>query len=180
MTLEGTDLFSAFQPFHAEQHEQHEQHEKQQEQEIFDKPQREKPSSVPSKSNVQNNQASEQDFNKMFEQQQRVNLAIQQMKRQQIELAQQQQQALLQNNVQNAVGSQYLDKVFSDKRGFLKLIQFALIIVLALSIHALIKFLLKNYIKSNDFSFQRIIGLKLLYVFATLFILWNIKVFIKN
>lgn len=73
----------------------------------------------------------------------------------------------------------YIDRLFSKKKDMLKVFQLALIIVLAMSIHFVIDHYLRNYIKNNDFTFERELIIRLLYPFALLFILWNLKVFVK-
>jgi len=73
----------------------------------------------------------------------------------------------------------YFEKLCNKKKDLGKLIQFTLIIVLGLSIHYLIDYYLTNYISNNDFSFERKLILRLLYPFTILFILWNLKVFVK-
>lgn len=75
--------------------------------------------------------------------------------------------------------SSYLDKLFSRKKDLLKITQLSLIVVLALSVHFLVDNYLKNYIKSNDFTFERELIIRLLYPLSVLFILWNIKTFVR-
>lgn len=73
----------------------------------------------------------------------------------------------------------YIDRLFSKKKDILKVFQLALIIVLAMSIHFVIDHYLRNYVKNNDFTFERELLIRLLYPFALLFILWNMKAFVK-
>ena len=73
----------------------------------------------------------------------------------------------------------YVDKLFSKKKDLFKVIQLALIVALGLAIHHVIKHYLKCYIKDNDFSSERQFFLRLLYPLALLFVLWNLKVFLK-
>ena len=73
----------------------------------------------------------------------------------------------------------YVDKLFSKKRELIKLLQFVFIIVLALSLHALIEHYLKDYISDHDMSSWRQFFLRLLYPLSILFILWNLKAFTK-
>lgn len=75
--------------------------------------------------------------------------------------------------------SGYLDRLFSKKKDLLKVIQLALVIVLALSIHFIIDYYLRNYIKNNDLSFERELIIRLLYPFALIFVLWHMKAFVK-
>lgn len=80
-------------------------------------------------------------------------------------------------NMQEQTG--YIDRLFSKKKDMLKVFQLALIIVLAMSIHFIIDHYLRNYIKNNDFTFERELLIRLIYPFALLFILWNMKAFVK-
>lgn len=73
----------------------------------------------------------------------------------------------------------YFEKLSNKKKDLGKLIQFTLIIVLGLSIHYLIDYYLNNYISNSDFSFERKLILRLLYPLSVLFILWNLKVFVR-
>jgi hypothetical protein len=75
--------------------------------------------------------------------------------------------------------SGYLDRLFSKKKDMLKVFQLALIIVLAMSIHFVIDHYLRNYLKNNDLTFERELLIRVLYPFALLFILWNMKAFLK-
>ena len=80
---------------------------------------------------------------------------------------------------QNGSGPGYFDKLFSKKKEFFKLLQWVLIIVLAISIHFVIKHYLKQYISSNDLSPERETILRFLYPAGILFILWNLRIFTK-
>jgi hypothetical protein len=75
--------------------------------------------------------------------------------------------------------STYLDKLFAKKKELLKIIQFSLIIVLAMSIHFIIDYYLKYYIKNNDLTFERELIIRLIYPISIIFILWNLKTFLK-
>lgn len=75
--------------------------------------------------------------------------------------------------------SSYLDKLFSRKKDLLKITQLSLIVVLALSVHFLVDNYLKNYIKNNDFTFERELIIRLLYPLSVLFVLWNLKTFVR-
>lgn len=106
-------------------------------------------------------------FNKQYEQEQRIVHALNEIRRRKEESFPQTSQP------------SYFDKLFSKKRELAKLLQFALIIVLGLSIHYVIDHYLKNYIAEQDIPFERQLFLRLLYPFAVLFVLWNLKVFVK-
>ncbi len=75
--------------------------------------------------------------------------------------------------------SGYLDKLFAKKKDLLKILQFSLIIVLALSLHFIIDYYMKYYISNNDLSFERELVIRILYPIAIIFILWNMKAFLK-
>ena len=72
----------------------------------------------------------------------------------------------------------YFDKLFGKKRDFFKFIQLALIIVLGLSTHFIIKYYLQSYLNQSDMSPERQVILRLLYPLSILFILWNMKAFV--
>jgi hypothetical protein len=97
----------------------------------------------------------------------RIALLVNELKKQQMLTANMQEQ------------SSYIDKLFSKKKDMLKVLQLALVIVLAMSIHFIIDHYLRNYIKNSDLSFERELLLRFLYPFALLFILWNMKAFVK-
>ena len=80
-------------------------------------------------------------------------------------------------NMQQQSG--YLDKLFSRKKEVLRILQFSLIIVLAMSLHFVVDHYMKYYIKNNDLTFERELILRLLYPVALIFILWNMKTFMK-
>jgi hypothetical protein len=75
--------------------------------------------------------------------------------------------------------SSYLDKLFSKKKDLLRIIQLSLVVVLALSLHFIIDHYLKHYIESNDLTFERELIIRLLYPISLVFILWNMKVFVR-
>jgi hypothetical protein len=97
----------------------------------------------------------------------RITLLLNELKKQQMITA----------NMQEQTG--YIDRLFSKKKDMLKVLQLALVIVLAMSIHFIVDHYLRNYIKNNDLSFERELVIRLLYPFALLFILWNMKAFVK-
>lgn len=113
-------------------------------------------------------------FNKQFEQQQQMNAYLRQMT-----LASQAQpiQQIQQQHQQQESG--YFDRLFSKKKDFLKLAQWILIIVLAISVHFFVEHYLKAYISTSDFSPEREMFIRALYPIGILFILWNLRVFSK-
>ena len=71
----------------------------------------------------------------------------------------------------------YFDKLFSRKKEFLKLLQWVLIVLLAIAIHGFIKYYLYQYLSNGDFSFEREMVIRALYPLGILFVLWNLRVF---
>jgi hypothetical protein len=108
-----------------------------------------------------------QAFNKQYEQEQKIMYALNELKKKKEESVTVSQQP------------SYFDKLFAKKKELARILQFALIIALGLSLHFLIDHYLKNYIAERDLSPERQLFLRLLYPFAVLFILWNLKVFVK-
>lgn len=104
-------------------------------------------------------------MNRQYEQEQRIINALTELKKQK------------QNTT--ITSPSYVDKMMSKKKELAKLLQFALIIALGLSIHFIIKHYLKQFLSENDLSWERELMLRLLYPFAILFILWNLKTFVK-
>jgi hypothetical protein len=73
----------------------------------------------------------------------------------------------------------YIDKMYSKRKELWKALQISLIIILAMSIHFIIDHYLKLYINNTELSFERELFIRLLYPIAIIFILWNLKTFIK-
>jgi hypothetical protein len=172
--LEGTDLFSAYQPLQGAP--------------IIEKPMT--PQMAPMVEHIERERAKpierepEQPvfnaelFNKQYEQEQRIVHAIQELKRQKEAFNTQLATAQAQQPVVNEQHS-YIEKLFSKKKELGRVLQYALIIALGLSIYYLIDEYIKYYINNNDVSLERQIIIKLLYPLSLLFILWNLKVFIR-
>jgi hypothetical protein len=121
---------------------------------------------IPQNSNHQMN-ASQQQYGPPTTQEAKIAILVNELKKQQRLTANMQQQ------------STYLDKLFAKKKDLLKIIQFSLIIVLAMSIHFIIDYYLKFYLKNNDFTFERELIIRLVYPVSIIFILWNLKTFLK-
>lgn len=83
------------------------------------------------------------------------------------------------NAPQQESSSSYFDKLFSKRKEIYKVLQLSLIITLGLSIHFLIDHYLTKYLADNEMSFERQLILRLMYPLAVLFILWNLRVFVK-
>lgn len=109
----------------------------------------------------------QQPYSNPISQEAKIALLVNELKKQQKLTANMQQQ------------SSYIDKLFSKKKDLLKIIQFSLIIVLAMSIHFIIDYYLKYYIKNNDLSFERELIIRLIYPLSIIFIIWNFKTFLK-
>lgn len=198
--LEGTDLLSAYQqplvgsnfaanPFdnsyanflgeesHDEEKQMVQQPQPKQKLQIQEsKPQQQKFTEQPQ--NIDFNQQYQQQYsqpydantiNRQYEQEQRLVKAISQYKKKKEESVQQ----------QYANQPSYFDKLFGKKKELGKLLQVALIIVLGLSIYYLIDHYLSEYISERDISFERQLFIRLLYPLSILFILWNLRVFVK-
>lgn len=73
----------------------------------------------------------------------------------------------------------YFDKLGAKRKDVMRILQLSLVIVLALSLHFIVDHYLKNYIKNNDLSFERELIIRLLYPIAVVFIIWNMKAFMK-
>jgi hypothetical protein len=119
-------------------------------------------------------------FNKRFEQEQ-MHAYVKQMQNNAYYQAAQQQTATAPSHASSAgaSGNGYFEKLFSKKKEFFKLIQWVLIITLAISIHFFVKYYMKYYLNSNDLTFEREMILRALYPLGILFILWNLRVFNK-
>lgn len=73
----------------------------------------------------------------------------------------------------------YLDKLILKKKDVTKLIVFSLVILLALSLHDVISTFVKNYIEDAELTPTKAWSLRLMYPVLVLFVLWNIKTFMK-
>lgn len=175
--LEGTDLFSAYQPLN-------------QNSSLLDNfnddsvrdnsPKIEQKQEIPQQQPIKridndqvqsvstNNMYDASSFNKQYEQEQKILYAVNELKKRKEQYVQ-----------QTSNNNSYIEKLFSKKKEIVRLFQFALIIVLGLSIHFIIKHYLKIYIADHDFSQERQLFIRVLYPVAILFVLWNLKVFVK-
>lgn len=161
--LEGTDLYSAYQPLSDYEYVKMTQPEsKEPVPQPVIQPQKQEVRQPPPQPSLAYDANA---FNQRYEQEQKVlySMAANQAPRKKEEVQQQ----------------SYIDKLFSRKRELMKLLQFVFVIVLALSLHSLIEYYLKEYINDNEMSPWRQFFLRILYPVAALFILWNLKVFVK-
>ncbi len=73
----------------------------------------------------------------------------------------------------------YLDRLWGKKRDVMKLVMFTLVFMLALSLHWVAKFYMKDYLESNALTPTKEFFFRLLYPCAILFIVWNMRAFNK-
>jgi hypothetical protein len=83
------------------------------------------------------------------------------------------------NGSQQQESQSYIDKLYSKRKDLWKALQISFIILFAISLHFVIDHYLKLYINNTDLSFERELFIRLLYPIAILFLLWNLKTFIK-
>lgn len=118
-----------------------------------------------------------------LQQQQQQQLIQQQLRAQQARAQQQQQQQRIlasQQQQPNTARTQeptqsYFEVLGSKKRDIMKLIILSMMVLLAISIHSFVMFLIKEGLASSEMSFKQEIGIRLLYPIVVLFILWNLK-----
>lgn len=171
----GTDLNSAFSPFGADtdnyesvqqpyqnSHSPEINHKSTPISQIQHQPVEQQPMMKPSSMDVPTTLGSPSQY-----QDPKVAVLINELKKQQKMIANMEQQA------------GYFEKLGSKRKDVLRVIQLSLVIVLALSLHFVIDHYLKTYIKNNDLSFERELILRILYPVAVVFIIWNMKAFIK-
>lgn len=115
-------------------------------------------------------------FNKQFEQDQRINTLVNELKKQK---QQQQQAQVAAVYPQQYYDESYWDKMANKKKDIFKFIQSGLIILFAISLHIVIDFVLKHYLQTHDISYNREVMIRCLYPIGILFIAWNIIAFIK-
>jgi hypothetical protein len=106
-----------------------------------------------------------QSINSQYDQEQKLMTILNQIKQQ--------------KNTTSTESQSYIDKLYSKRKELWKAVQVSFMIILALSIHFIIDHYLKLYINNTDLSFERELFIRLLYPIAIIFILWNLKTFIK-
>lgn len=111
-------------------------------------------------------------FNRQFEQEQKIAVLVNELKKQK---AREYQYAA---PVEPEEG--YWDRMAGKKKELFKFVQSGLIILFAISLHFIIDFLLKQYLQSNDVSYNREVLIRVLYPVGVLFIAWNIIAFMKG
>jgi hypothetical protein len=121
------------------------------------------------------------EFNKEFERMQAFQAAANYKAHMQAQMLAQQQAAIPPAPATVSSNEQgYFDKLFSKKKEFMKLLQWVLIVLLAIAIHNFIKYYMYQYLASNDFTFEREIVIRALYPIGIFFILWNLRIFGKS
>ena len=150
--LEGTDLSSAYQNISAQP--QYDYYEKEEEQPN-------KPSIVAKDDNNLNV------LNKQFEADQKIATLVAELKKRKAATSVETEQP------------SYFDKLFGKKKELYKILQLSLIITLGLSLHYLADHYLGKYLSEREMSFERQLIIRLLYPAAVLFVLWNLRVFVK-
>lgn len=112
-------------------------------------------------------------FNKQFEQEQKINNLVNELKKQKLQQPQVPYQPAMYYE------ESYWDKMTNKKKDIFKFIQSGLIILFAISLHVVIDFVLKNYLQTHDISYNREVLIRVLYPIGILFIAWNIIAFMK-
>lgn len=107
-------------------------------------------------------------YNKQFETDQKIQALVSELKKRKATSTQ-----------QDPEQQSYFDKLFGKKKELYKVLQLSLIITFGISMHFFIDHYLTQYIADHDMSFERQLFLRLLYPIAVLFILWNLRVFVK-
>lgn len=114
-------------------------------------------------------------FNKQFEQEQKIAVLVNELKKQK---AINQQNAYMVSDSQVAQES-YIDKLIAKKKDIMRFIQSGLIILFAISLHFLVDFFLKIYLQENNITYGREVTIRVLYPVAVLFLAWNIITLLK-
>jgi hypothetical protein len=73
----------------------------------------------------------------------------------------------------------YLDRLWGKKRDVMKLVMFTLVFMLALSLHWVAKYYMKDYLESNALTPTKELFFRMLYPCIILFIVWNMRAFNK-
>ena len=110
-------------------------------------------------------------YNKQFETDQKIQTLVAELKKRKATTATTQQQDPEQQS--------YFDKLFGKKKELYKVLQLSLMITFGISVHFFIDHYLTQYLAEHEMSFERQMFLRLLYPISVLFILWNLRVFVK-
>jgi hypothetical protein len=69
----------------------------------------------------------------------------------------------------------YISRLLGKKRDVLKMIIFAMMILLAISIHTFVDYWMKDFATAYQLSYKQELGLRAAYPILVVFILWNLK-----
>lgn len=94
----------------------------------------------------------------------------------QLELLKQKQQSI---GAQGANQEPLYDRYLSKKKDVFKLLNIALTVLFAISMHFVLGDLIKSYLRNNDFSYNKETVIKFAYPMSVLVLLWSMKVFNK-
>jgi hypothetical protein len=89
----------------------------------------------------------------------------------------QKQKEMFENNKGQNIG--YFDKLLAKKKDVTKLIVFSLVVILALSLHDVVSFYIKQYLDEAALTSLKEFCVRILYPILILFVLWNIRAFTK-
>ena len=81
-------------------------------------------------------------------------------------------------SIQN--NASYLDQMINRRRDILKMVIFAMSIVLAISLHTLVDFWLREISLSNELAFKQELGIRFLYPVLVVIFLWILKSFVGS
>lgn len=168
--LEGTDLMSAYSTLS-----------NQPSYDMYEKDQDYQPMHEPASSKSQQSAPKDDTMNlinKQFESDQKIATLMAELKRRKA-ASQTAQPYASSSSVAETESPSYFDKLFGKKKEMYKILQLSLMITLGLSVHFLIDHYLQKYLAEHDMSFERQLILRLMYPVAVLFIVWNLRVFVK-
>jgi hypothetical protein len=73
----------------------------------------------------------------------------------------------------------YFDKLMSKKKDILRMLMFACVVLLALSVHTVVKHYYRAFFDNNVLTTWREFALRMIYPIAVVFALWNVRTFLK-
>jgi hypothetical protein len=111
-------------------------------------------------------------YNKQFETDQKIQALVTELKKRKAN-------GQTQSQSQEPEQQSYFDKLFGKKKELYKVLQLSLMITFGISVHFLIDHYLTQYLADHEMSFERQLFLRILYPVSVLFILWNLRVFVK-
>ena len=163
--LEGTDLSSAYQTMYNQPQQAFQEEEPEQSPVQFiqqpSKPVQQTPQQDLQGMNNMNI------LNKQFETDQKLAALVTELKKKKAATQSQQE------------SDSYFDRLFGKTKELYKILQISLMITLGLSVHFLVDHYLTKYLSEHEMSFERQLIIRTLYPAAVLFLLWNLRVFVK-